>query len=197
MDVVSANHAYPWQRIPPTPPKHESNRPPIKVRIPYMPPSPYSAEKLKHQAKTTSAPKVVATPPPQTITKSPMPARRLIPMIPIPLAELKEDFDHLDHVAWHRKLYGPNIIVVAVTDVPEGWVLVDGMTQWRGFRLIALDYGPQPMEKIKKRWNPFDRTDPNWRANRKRAQNGLPPVDVWNVGVEYEWDGMCFASFLY
>ena len=30
----------------------------------------------------------------------------------------------------------------------------------------------------------------------KRAHNGLPPVDEWNIGVEYEWDGMCFTSTL-
>ena len=194
MDIVeSAGHTHPLQSTPPTPPKHESNCRQIKVRIPYMPPSPYSAEKLKNQAKTgTSASKVVATPLGQTTTKPRMPTRRLIPMIPIPIAELKEDFDYR---AWHRKLYGPDITVVAVTDVPKGWVLVDGITHWLGFRLIVLDYGPQT-EKIKKRWNRFNRTDPNWRANVKRAHNGLPPVDEWNVGVEYEWDGMCFTSRL-
>lgn len=194
MDViVSAGHIHPSHPTPSTP-NHEPNSLQIKVRIPYMPPSPFSAEKLKNQANTaTSVCKVAATPLRQTTTKPPMPTRRLIPMIPIPLTKLEKDFDYR---AWHRKLYGPDITVVAVTDVPEGWVLVDGITHLHGFRLTVSDYGPQPTGKIKKHWNRFNRADPNWRANMKRASNGLPPVDEWNIGVEYAWDGMCFASCL-
>ena len=60
----------------------------------------------------------------------------------------------------------------------------------------VLDYRPQPAEKIKKRWNRSGRTDLNWRENIKRAEYRLPPVDEWNIGVEYEWDGMCFTSCL-
>ena len=42
-----------------------------------------------------------------------------------------------------------------------------------------------PPKKIKKRWNPFDSDDPNQELNLDRADNGLPPIDEWNVGVEY------------
>src|SRR5436190_12346438 len=183
---VSAGHVHPSQTTPLPPPKDTLNRPRIKVCLPPMPPSPYSAEKLKNQSKTDiSESNVVETPPPNTTTKIPSPARKLVPMIPIPIEALKEDFDHS---AWHRKLYGPDIIVVDVIEVPKGWVLVDGLSHWYRFRIIVLDYRPQPA-KMKKRWNRCDRTDPNWRGNVKRANSGLRPIDKWNIGVEYEWDG--------
>ena len=44
-----------------------------------------------------------------------------------------------------------------------------------------------PLTKIKKCWNPFDRDDPNLEINLDRAQCGLPPIDKWNVGVEYTY----------
>ena len=49
-----------------------------------------------------------------------------------------------------------------------------------------IDPSP-PTEKIKKRWNPFDTDDPNFEINRDRAENGLPPIDLWNIGVEYTY----------
>ena len=49
--------------------------------------------------------------------------RRLIRMIRIPLDEIDEDFDE---DAWNKKVYGPDIIVVDMRNVPKGWVLVDG-----------------------------------------------------------------------
>jgi len=52
--------------------------------------------------------------------------------------------------------------------------------------LLTSDYGPQP-PKIKKRWIPFamPSEDPNAFDNRSRVDAGLPPVDIWNIGVEY------------
>jgi hypothetical protein len=49
--------------------------------------------------------------------------RRLIRMIRIPLDEIDEDFDE---AAWNKKVYGPDVIVVDMRNVPKGWVLVDG-----------------------------------------------------------------------
>ena len=51
-------------------------------------------------------------------------------------------------------------------------------------RLLMIDPSP-PAKKIKKRWNPFDSDDPNLEINLDRAENGLPPIDLWNTGVEY------------
>ena len=49
-------------------------------------------------------------------------------------------------------------------------------------------FDPSPaLTKIKKHWNPFDRDDPNLEVNLSRAQNGLPPIDEWNIGVEYTY----------
>lgn len=50
--------------------------------------------------------------------------------------------------------------------------------------LLMIDRSPAP-KKIKKRWNPFDTDDPNWEINFDRAEIGLPPIDLWNIGVEY------------
>jgi len=50
-----------------------------------------------------------------------------------------------------------------------------------------IDPSPPTTIKIKKRWNPFDRDDPNLEINLDRAQFGLPPIDEWNVGVEYTY----------
>jgi len=49
-----------------------------------------------------------------------------------------------------------------------------------------IDPSPSP-KKIKKHWNPFDTDDPNWKVNRDRTENGLPPIDLWNIGVEYTY----------
>ena len=49
--------------------------------------------------------------------------RRLISMIRIPIDQINENFDQ---DAWNKKVYGPDIIVVDMRAVPEGWVLVDG-----------------------------------------------------------------------
>lgn len=53
-----------------------------------------------------------------------------------------------------------------------------------------LDPHP-PTQKIKKRWDPYAsiEEDPNGVVNLRRARERLPPVDDWNIGVEYEWDG--------
>ena len=44
-----------------------------------------------------------------------------------------------------------------------------------------------PTKKIKKRWNRFDSDDPNLEINLDRAEYGLPPIDLWNIGVEYTY----------
>ena len=41
----------------------------------------------------------------------------------IPAEEIDENFDEQ---AWFKKLYGPDIIVVATSGLPRGWILVDG-----------------------------------------------------------------------
>ena len=53
----------------------------------------------------------------------PIYTRRLIPMKYIPVDEIDENFDE---DSWFRKLYGPDILVVATCGLPEGWILVDG-----------------------------------------------------------------------
>jgi len=53
-----------------------------------------------------------------------------------------------------------------------------------------IDPSPATTTKIKKRWNPFDRDDPNLELNLNRAQYGLPPIDEWNLGVEYTYRGI-------
>jgi hypothetical protein len=50
-----------------------------------------------------------------------------------------------------------------------------------------IDPSSATMTKIKKRWDPFDRDDPNLELNLNRAQYGLPPIDDWNIGVEYTY----------
>ena len=61
-----------------------------------------------------------------------------------------------------------------------------------------LDPHPPP-EKIKKRWSVFNLNtidDPNEPHNRERVRHGLPPVDLWNIGVEYIYDGTSDGSHL-
>lgn len=43
--------------------------------------------------------------------------------------------------------------------------------------------------KEKRSWNPYDRKDSNNSVNIARMLLGKPPVDRWNIGVEYVWDG--------
>jgi len=54
---------------------------------------------------------------------------------------------------------------------------------------LTVDPNP-PKEKIKKRWSRYDLKDPNLLFNLQRANCQLPPEDVWNIGVEYVWDGI-------
>ena len=44
-------------------------------------------------------------------------------------------------------------------------------------------------KKEKKIWDRNDRSDPNYYGNITRASLGRPAIDIWNVGVEYTWDG--------
>ena len=52
---------------------------------------------------------------------------------------------------------------------------------------LILDPNP-PMIKIKKRWNRH--AHPNVIDNMIRVLYGLRPVDLCNIGLEYEWDGI-------
>jgi len=108
--------------------------------------------------------------------------RRLIRMVRVPLDEVDEDFDE---DAWNKKAYGPDVIVVDIRNVPDGWVLVDGNSPALS-AVLMVDPSP-PKKKIKKRWNRFDINDPNWDINVVRTENGLPPIDEWNIGVEYTY----------
>lgn len=54
--------------------------------------------------------------------------------------------------------------------------------------VLIEDRNP-PAEKVKKRWNRLDGDDPNWEVNIKRVHYGKPPVDEWNIGVEYVYEG--------
>ena len=108
--------------------------------------------------------------------------RRLIRMIRVPLDEVEEDFDE---DAWNKKAYGQDVIVVDIRNVPYGWVLVDGNAPALS-AILMIDPSP-PKKKIKKRWNPFDIDDPNLDLNLGRTENGLPPIDEWNIGVEYTY----------
>ena len=51
--------------------------------------------------------------------------RRLIPRI---LARPSEIDEHFDVNEWYKKVYGPDIVVVSTSGVPDGWILVDGAT---------------------------------------------------------------------
>jgi len=44
-------------------------------------------------------------------------------MVRIPGDEVDENFDE---VAWNKKVYGPDVVVVDMHSVPKGWILVDG-----------------------------------------------------------------------
>ena len=60
--------------------------------------------------------------------------------------------------------------------------------------ILAVDRNPPP-EKEKRVWNHYDRYDPNNSFNSMRMLLGKPPVDRWNIGVEYIWDGR-FTSLI-
>ena len=63
-----------------------------------------------------------------------------------------------------------------------------GSREWYHCYLISLlMIDPSPPAKIKKRWDPFDGNDPNLEINLDREQFGLPPIDFWNIGVEYTY----------
>ena len=51
--------------------------------------------------------------------------RRLIPMVHVSLEEIHENFDQ---DALFKKAY-PNLEIVDIHNVPEGWVLVNGITR--------------------------------------------------------------------
>lgn len=51
--------------------------------------------------------------------------RKLISRVYIDPFELDENFDK---EAWYKKVYGPDVIVVGTKEVPDGWIMVDGMT---------------------------------------------------------------------
>ena len=103
-------------------------------------------------------------------------------MVRVPLDEVDEDFDE---DAWNKKAYGPDVIVVDIRNVPHSWVLVDGNTLALS-AILMIDPSP-PKKKIKKRWDPFDIDDPNLSLNHARTGHGLPPIDAWNIGVEYTY----------
>ena len=104
-------------------------------------------------------------------------------MVRIPLDEIDESFDE---DAFNKKTY-PNVEVVDMHNVPKGWILVNGINPPLNYLLII---DPSPPTKTKKPWNPFDRNDPNLEVNLDRAQFGLPPIDFWNIGVEYTYKSL-------
>lgn len=54
--------------------------------------------------------------------------------------------------------------------------------------LLTVDPNP-PQKKVKRLWGDYDVTDPNWEINDIRVSQGRPPVDRWNIGVEYVLNG--------
>lgn len=101
-----------------------------------------------------------------------------------------------DEAAWLAKLYGPDVIIMSTTPpIPNRWALVDGNILFY-YTLLMLDPHPPP-EKIKKHWSIFNLNiidDPNARHNYERVGCGLSPIDLWNVGVEYIYDGVSDGS---
>jgi hypothetical protein len=57
---------------------------------------------------------------------------------------------------------------------------------------LIVDPSPAAAQKVKKRWVRYDDNDPNTYFNQLRASDGLPPIDYWNIGVEYVYKGMFF-----
>ena len=47
----------------------------------------------------------------------------LVPQYYIGLEEIDENFDQ---VAWQKRVYGPDVIIVTDSVVPDGWILIDG-----------------------------------------------------------------------
>ena len=58
-----------------------------------------------------------------------------------------------------------------------------------------MDPDPPP-EKTKKKWDPLDTEDPNWSINSARAQYQQAPIDFYNMGYEYYYDGNIPSLFL-
>lgn len=58
-------------------------------------------------------------------------------------------------------------------------------------RWLTVDPSPPPPPtKIQKRWNPFDRDDPNLEINLDMGEHELPLTDEWNIDVEYTHKSM-------
>ena len=53
----------------------------------------------------------------------PVYTRKLIPRVYIDPWEIDKNFDE---EAWDKKAYGPDVIIVQKTEVPDGWIMVDG-----------------------------------------------------------------------
>ena len=108
--------------------------------------------------------------------------RRLIRRVYISLDELLDE-ETFDEDAWEKTVYGANVIIVDKEAVPKGWILIDGTAPEKEC-LLMTDPSPPP-KVIKKRWNPYNDDDPNNELNLDRAENDLPPIDFWGIGVEY------------
>ena len=169
-----------------------SSTPRYKIKLPFTHPNPPSINESKNHSPgdvkdglaDSPAPQIGVVASTQHNNSISVPTRRLIRKKYILPEEFDKDFDQR---AWHRKLYGPYITVVSLTGVPDGWVLVDGILTYSVLNVI-VDFNP-PTKKIKKRWHRLDGSDPNWVQNISRAHRGMPPVDYWNIGVDYVWDG--------
>lgn len=112
--------------------------------------------------------------------------RRLIPMVRVPLDEIDDDFDE---DAFNKKSY-PNAEVVDMHNVPKGWILVNGIPSL--IHVLMTDRAPPT--KTTKRWDPFDRNDPNLSVNLDRAHFGMPPIGFWNIGIEYTYKSLPTSS---
>ena len=129
LSATSSNSLKYIVKIPPSPSsaKYESQfkvtdstHPPIRsiLREPMVDEKGYIADNLAPQNDRTAI-----TQPDKHHPQRPL--RRLIRKILIPADELDEDFDQR---AWDRRLYGPDITILAATGVPDGWVLVEGIS---------------------------------------------------------------------
>jgi len=59
--------------------------------------------------------------------EKPVYTRRCVPRLYPDVMELDETFDE---GAWEKKAYGPDVIIVARTEVPNGWILVDSISPY-------------------------------------------------------------------
>ena len=62
------------------------------------------------------------------------------------------------------------------------------------FATKNLNPHPDAAKKTKKRWKRFDPKDPNTPINMQRAEEGMPPIDYWKIGVEYVYNSTPLAS---